>query len=1151
MQTAKLKQWLVLPALLLLIGIMGLVAGQNQAKAGSPAFYICEAGGNCSSASGSVGETTILLLKIDGSGEEFLGAQTMITYDNSVINVTDVQAPNGAVGFDCSEQDANCSSCLFDACLDSSGVDSIQLLAGSSLPSDGGKSVTSNTIFARIKVSFIGNGSTTLNFNIAAIANEQQSTENRSGASFTINVGASACNNNEIREGEEFCDGPQLGGESCTSLLGSNWEGALSCTDSCTFDTSQCQTKTIEPPAQCDNNGIAGGTEQCDGNDLKGATCVSEGYGSGVLSCNNNCTYNYNQCGAPQGVCGNGIQEAGESCDDGNTVTESCDYGAPTCDICDSTCQLVTLPGGFCGDGVKNGTELCDGNDTGDASCQSLGHPGGALSCNASCDAFDTGACIEIPPHFLTSISVSPEDATINVGELMHINTTGRFSDGGSENMTSPPPVNYVSDDPNIASMANCITGDKTTDPQGGSCVIGVAPGTATITVSHPDLNQSRTVTVHVRTPSAVCGNNRAEGDETCDGSDLRGESCKSQGFDQGTLSCSGCELNTSGCSNKTKVLPPTTTTVEETVHGAAPEQTVAEQAIEEKPVIEEAVNIELPGDRMPCKQEYPDNTADSDRDGLSDRTECYIGTDPLKWDSDRDTCGDGDELNQFYTSPLAAGDCQIAVRKERVTITDPHPGWTLKTLDIVQGIAPAASQSVVVSAYPAEYRELKNLIGAIEADRNNENYLDELNQAIAEMQTFLESYPEFNYDDLADAVAELKTELIGATAPDLSQSAEKLKALQLPVLNIGTAKAATFEDEPNGGKFFLVNNQSVLENNKLYDLVAVARFANRDPLASAPIRISVDNEADVSTPRPRSIGGKAITGDIALNGIWIGNVYAQNGDTVEIEIDDDQPTISGDSEFGSQVHAVWHSLVLASSVISDSEEGAFAIKAPQTLDKDISHKVTLYAVKTDEEGSKLRSDSVDVHFRITEAPFAWTIIYWVGGITLLLIIMIYFIRRRLKKRGVETEEEKEEALEEMEKVYEAVPTGRQAEKPTEADTAKPERGAVETHRGASPAEESTPQEPEIEIKGPDESVEQMAHEEAERMEEEVPIQTPHDAGGGKPTEEPDETVETRRSVSQEEAGDEKPTPSPEEIEEHQAEEIEEKAREELVEQQH
>ncbi len=52
----------------------------------------------------------------------------------------------------------------------------------------------------------------------------------------------------------------------------------------------------------------------------------------------------------------------------------------------------------------------------------------------------------------------------------------------------------------------------------------------------------------------AVCGNGIQEGSEQCDGSDLNGQTCQSQGYSGGTLACTAsCTFNTSGCTNPCK----------------------------------------------------------------------------------------------------------------------------------------------------------------------------------------------------------------------------------------------------------------------------------------------------------------------------------------------------------------------------------------------------------------------------------------------------------------------------------------------------------------------------------------------------------------------------------------------------------------------
>lgn len=49
-----------------------------------------------------------------------------------------------------------------------------------------------------------------------------------------------------------------------------------------------------------------------------------------------------------------------------------------------------------------------------------------------------------------------------------------------------------------------------------------------------------------------ACGDGKLDPEEACDGSNLKGESCTSQGFEAGTLSCSAtCSLDTSGCTRR------------------------------------------------------------------------------------------------------------------------------------------------------------------------------------------------------------------------------------------------------------------------------------------------------------------------------------------------------------------------------------------------------------------------------------------------------------------------------------------------------------------------------------------------------------------------------------------------------------------------
>ncbi len=63
---------------------------------------------------------------------------------------------------------------------------------------------------------------------------------------------------------------------------------------------------------------------------------------------------------------------------------------------------------------------------------------------------------------------------------------------------------------------------------------------------SSPVFAQSVTITASV---NGVCGNGTAEWNESCDGTDLKSQTCASRGFSAGTLSCNAdCAFNTSAC---------------------------------------------------------------------------------------------------------------------------------------------------------------------------------------------------------------------------------------------------------------------------------------------------------------------------------------------------------------------------------------------------------------------------------------------------------------------------------------------------------------------------------------------------------------------------------------------------------------------------
>ena len=196
------------------------------------------------------------------------------------------------------------------------------------------------------------------------------------------------CGNGTLDDAE-VCDGPL----SRSACLDEGFDfGRLDCTDTCELSTERCHNI-----AMC-GDGQRAGSEECDdGNFVDGdgcsLDCLREYCGDGIVQpalseacdrtsplvaygCGDNgervgtvscapgtCTHESLFC--ETAVCGNGIIEQGEACDDANS-----DIG----DGCDATCRSET-----CGDEVIQDYEACDGGT--DATCADIGILVGEVSC--------------------------------------------------------------------------------------------------------------------------------------------------------------------------------------------------------------------------------------------------------------------------------------------------------------------------------------------------------------------------------------------------------------------------------------------------------------------------------------------------------------------------------------------------------------------------------------------------------------------------------------------------------------------------------------------------------------------------------------------------------------------------------------------------
>ncbi len=210
-------------------------------------------------------------------------------------------------------------------------------------------------------------------------------------ADCTFNTGlcfnTDPCGDGQILAGVEDCDGTELGGATCESLGFSS--GTLACTAGCEFDTSSCSGSS-----SCGNGVIDDQVEACDTDDLGDAppTCESLGYhGGGTVVCGDDCTFDEAGCIS---TCGDGNLEPGETCDPGARPSPGCSYDCqvnPGWDCQGEPSQCTST----CGDGIITSAEDCEGTDLNGQTCLSFGVGYGPLACGAGC-LFDTSACRQV-----------------------------------------------------------------------------------------------------------------------------------------------------------------------------------------------------------------------------------------------------------------------------------------------------------------------------------------------------------------------------------------------------------------------------------------------------------------------------------------------------------------------------------------------------------------------------------------------------------------------------------------------------------------------------------------------------------------------------------------------------------------------------------
>lgn len=229
------------------------------------------------------------------------------------------------------------------------------------------------------------------------------------------------CGNGTIDAFEE-CDGAELNAMDCTSFGFTG--GSLSCTPQCVYDKSMCTSPScgdgnLDMGEECDC-GQQGAN--CTAPQLGNAACTTlpspngGNYSGGALTCNSpqSCSLNKAACT----FCGDGIKNAAEQCD-------AADLGGATCQSqgfvagnisCTAMCGFNTGGCSNCGNNIVDGGETCDGNNFNGQSCQSIDpgkFAGGSLGCS-NCNSISTAGCNSGGCCTTGPVGVCPVPAIVN-----------------------------------------------------------------------------------------------------------------------------------------------------------------------------------------------------------------------------------------------------------------------------------------------------------------------------------------------------------------------------------------------------------------------------------------------------------------------------------------------------------------------------------------------------------------------------------------------------------------------------------------------------------------------------------------------------------------------------------------------------------------
>ena len=221
--------------------------------------------------------------------------------------------------------------------------------------------------------------------------------------------------------------------------------------------------------------------------------------------------------------------------------------------------------GTVCGDGNVQGSEQCDtSSNMNGHTCASEGFNGGNIACTGSCTLNTAGCCKDACTGNTQCVGTTQQTCQdgnndgckewVNTGTCPVNPVCGNSVIEGTElcdalNLNGHTCASEGFNGGNIACTGSCTLNTA------GCCKHACTGNTQCVGTNEQTCKDGNNdgcnewVTTGTCPVNPVCGNSVIEGSEQCDASNLNGHTCASEGFNGGSVSCSGsCTVNTASC---------------------------------------------------------------------------------------------------------------------------------------------------------------------------------------------------------------------------------------------------------------------------------------------------------------------------------------------------------------------------------------------------------------------------------------------------------------------------------------------------------------------------------------------------------------------------------------------------------------------------